>query len=744
LSFESQPMYAFEGFRLDAQRRVLSRADGQIPLAPKVFDTLLYFVERPGQLIAKHDLLEAIWPHVIVEENNLNQSISALRRVLGERPGEHRFIVTEPGRGYRFVASVAQSRTSEGHGPAIKETDQHIGDGRSQAEDALAALTAAPAPAPASAVAPNGRSSRTTGAAVLAALVALAGLAAWSIANRPAPETSADVMRLSIPFLQDPSRSAVGVQHIAISADGSRVANSGAGRLQIRRLREPAPVIVEMNTSNPFFSPNGDWLGFFRSNGLMKVPTAGGTPQQIAVITERNAGATWGRDGTIVFATTEGLYRVAENGGEPELLRRPDRLRNERLYAWPEFMPDGQFVLFTVISQASTDGAQIAVLNLRTRESKIVLKGATAARYAASGHLLSVSGQSLNAIGFDPKTLETRGETIAVPGIAIATARDNGAAEFAVSATGTLLYVAPRAPVARTVSWVDRYGVREPLSLEQLPPGLYNYPRISPDGTRVALDIGGSGNPRDIWIWNLGRQSLTRLTTASTEDILPLWSPDSRRVFFASDRAGNFDIYSQAADASEARVEFAGEGSQFPNSFTPDGARVIVYENFRDLGVLDLAQPDRIEPLLHGEFNDVLGEVSPDGQWIAYESDESGQIEIYLRPFPDVGARREKISIDGGRYPRWSQQGSGELFYVGLDGGMMAASVQLSPRLELGGVTKLFDGVRPPSFVSGNPYDISPDGRFLVVANVAAPGDSTTISVVLNWFDELRELFPLQ
>ena len=188
--------------------------------------------------------------------------------------------MTEPGRGYRFVASVAQSQTSEGFEPAITER-----------EDAVAALAAERAPA----VVPNGRS-RAAGVGALAVLVALAGAAAWSIANRSAPETSADVIRRSIPFLEDPSRSPVGVQHIAISADGSRVANSGARRLWIRRLREEAPVIVEMNTNNPFFSPNGDWLGFFGSR-LMKVPTAGGTPQLIAVTPERNAGATWGRDG---------------------------------------------------------------------------------------------------------------------------------------------------------------------------------------------------------------------------------------------------------------------------------------------------------------------------------------------------------------------------------------------------------------------------------------------------------------
>ena len=414
--------------------------------------------------------------------------------------------------------------------------------------------------------------------------------------------------------------------------------------------------------------------------------------------------------------------------------------------AWPEFMPDGQSVLFTVIPQTSTDGARIVVLNLRTRESEIVLNGATAARYAATGHLLYVSGQRLNAIAFDPKTLEKRGETIAVPAITIATARDNGAAEFVVSATGTLLYVAPRAPVARTVSWVDRKGVREPLALT-LGPNLYNVPRISPDGTRVALDMfSGDGN-RDIWIWSLERQSLTKLTTGLSEELVPLWTPDSRRVFFASNRAGALDIYSQAADgASDAEVEFAGEGTQLPMSFTPDGARVIVSGNFREIGVLDLARPDRIKPLLRGEFTLGLGEVSPDGRWIAYESDESGnQFEIYLRPFPDVDAQREKISIAGGRYPRWNRQGNDELFYVNLDGAMMAASVQLSPSLELGPVTKLFDGVRPPTFVSGNQYDISPiDGRFLVVANVATPGESTTISVVLNWFEELRELVPLR
>ena len=724
-----QPTYAFEGFRLDAQHRVLSRADGEpIPLAPKVFDVLLYFVERPGQLIAKRELLEAIWPHVVVEENNLNQSISTLRRVLGERPGEHRFIVTEPGRGYRFVASVAQGQTSEGYEPAITD-----------AEDSLAASNTESTRTPVAA--PSESPSRAAGASVLVVLVALAGVATWSIANRSAPDVRADIVRLSIPVVGVLRREALGARHIAISDDGSRVAYATGRQLWIRRLREDAPVVIEISIANPFFSPDGRWLGFFENYGLMKVPTTGGTPTLIAATTEGSAGATWGRHGTIVFATTRGLYQVMENGGEPELLKRPDPLRNERLYAWPEFMPGGQSVLFTVIPEESTDAAQIAVLNLRTGESKIVLNDGTAPRYVPTGHLLYASGQSLNAIAFDRNALETRGEAIAVPDTAIATGTesvDSGSAEFAVSATGTLVFMPARAVRVRPLSWLDREGVEEPL----LAPGEYTYPRISPDGTRVALDMFSNGN-RDIWIWHLGRQRLTRLTTGATEDMMPLWTPDSSRVFFASNRAGTFDVYSQAADgAGEARVEFAGEGLETPTSFMPDGARVVVWENLRDLSVLNLAQPDHVEPLLHGDSSHRLGEVSPDGHWIAYESDESGKVEIYLRPFPDVGARREKISLDGGRFPRW---GSGELFYVTLEGAMMAASVQLSPSLEFGRVTKLFDWVRPPTFASGNPYDVSPvDGRFLVVTNAPDANDFGTISVVLNWFEELKRLVPAE
>ena len=207
--------------------------------------------------------------------------------------------------------------------------------------------------------------------------------------------------------------------------------------------------------------------------------------------------------------------------GEPRLLVKPDPGRKERAYSWPQFMPDGRSVLFTIVPEDSIEGAQIAVLDLNTLEARVVLKGGSAARYASTGHLVYASGQTLKAIAFDPDTQQTRGDPVSLPDIEIATTPDNGAAEFAVSETGTLLFITPNVPGQglRTLSWVDRQGKEEPLALA---PGRYEYARISPDGTRVALDIPGAN--RDIWIWNLQRPGLTKLTNGPTEDMLPVWS----------------------------------------------------------------------------------------------------------------------------------------------------------------------------------------------------------------------------
>jgi len=575
------------------------------------------------------------------------------------------------------------------------------------------------------------------GAVVLGLALTLGG---WWLGAAPGPPP---VVRLSIPGQQMPFAAPFGEHHLAVSADGRRVAYAAARHLLIRTMDRPDGVSLEVGAADPFFSPDGQWVGYFeRAGDLMKVPVLGGEPSVVAKIEGRPTGGAWGRDGAIVFATSEGLYQVPDGGGEPRLLAKPDAGRKERAFAWPQLLPGGKTVLLTIVPEGAIGGARIATLDLAGGGiPRPMLEAGTAARFVPTGHLVYASGTTLKAVAFDPGGQSTVGEPVALAGIEVATAGDNGAAEFAISDSGTLLYIAPfsRGPQS-TLVWMDRTGNAEPIPIA---PGRYLFPRVSPDGSRIAVDIPGPN--RDVWIWSAARPAPVRLTSGAAEDMLPVWGPDGHRVFFASQRNGNFDIYSQAADgATPERVEYAGPGSQMPNNFTPDGTRLIVNENFRDLSVLTLGPPARVEPLLASDFNEWVGELSPDGKWLAYESNESGErFEIFVRPFPGVSERRLTVSIDGGRYPMWAP-GGGELFYLNLQGGMMSAAVTLSPALQLGLVTKLFDVAPPPRVITARPYDVSRvDGRFLmprpVSAGAAPPID---ISVVLNWFEELATLVP--
>jgi len=731
-------IYQFGDCELDSARFELHRGGRAEPVEPQVFELLLYLIQNRDRVVTRAELNQAVWNGRIVTDSALNSRIKAARSAIGDDGKTQSRIRTVQRTGYRFVGTV-----SDGSAPvSIAAAPASTADPAS-IEAPLTDPRAAHADIASAAPGTNRRLRVALGALTVAGLLILVGLGGWSIGGRFVSKAPGEVVQLSIPDVGPPNQLPFGVRHVAISADGARVAYASQTRLWIRRMSEPRAVAVDTSgPMNPFFSPNGEWVGFFELTGLVKVPSAGGTPVLLAATSERPAGAFWGTDGTIVFATTNGLYRVADQGGEPQLIARPNPERNERLYAWPTLLPDEQTVLFTVFPQDAADAERIVHLDLRSGESRIVLTGGVAAQYVPTGHLIYTAGETLYAIRFDRAARATRGAPIALSGISASVTRYNSAAQFAVADNGTLVFLAPRPRDEnhRRLSWVDRRGVREPLALE---PGLYADPCISPDGTLVALDIGGAN--RDIWILDLQRQNLTRQTTAPTEDVLPMWSHDSQRVFFASDRAGTFDIYSQAIDGpAEARVEFVGPGFQVPNALTPDGGRLIVYENYHDVSVLNLAE-STLEPLLHSEFQHRITQLSPDGNWIAYESDESGQQdEIFVRPFPDVGARREKVSINGGRYPKWGPPGSGELYYVDLDGGMMAAAVELTPHLRLGGVTKLFDTRKPPKQVTGRPYDVSPlDGRFLLIEPIAqAPETVTNISVVLNWFEELRTQAP--
>ena len=389
-------------------------------------------------------------------------------------------------------------------------------------------------------------------AAAAVVIVGLAAVGAWLLTRSAALPASSGVVRLSIPFLESPRSLPIGNGHLAISDDGFRVAYAATNRLWLRRMDQEEATSIQISGSNPFFSPNGEWVGLFGDNALVKVPVDGGPSATLVATSDRPAGAAWSSAGTIVFATTEGLFEVSDAGGTPRLLAKPDRAKGELLYAWPQFLPAGRSLLFTV--RSDTAPARVAMLNLDTLEQTPLLDGASSARYVFSGHLVFFSGTTFRAVAFDANSGQVRGERITLPVIDITTAADNGAANFAVSVTGTLVFTPGKdvatpggdsRSIARSLVWMDRQGKREPVAIA---PGNYLNARVSRDGTTVALD-NNTGSQRDIWIVNLQRLTLTQLTHGPTENMLPEWGADGR-VYFASDRSGNFDIYSQLADGA--------------------------------------------------------------------------------------------------------------------------------------------------------------------------------------------------
>jgi eukaryotic-like serine/threonine-protein kinase len=320
-----------------------------------------------------------------------------------------------------------------------------------------------------------------------------------------------------------------------------------------------------------------------------------------------------------------------------------------------------------------------------------------------------------------------------------------GAGLFDIAADGTLVYQ-PRSarPAARTLVWVDRQGREEAAPI---PPRPYVQARLSPDGKRVALDV-----LNDIWIWEIGRDTLTRLTIDQAADRFPVWLPDGRRLVFGSERTSNgmANLFLQSADGSGSVERLTDSpNQQFPMSVSPDGATLVFRESAPslDLTTMSLAQPKQpARSLLNTSAAEQNGEVSPDGRWLAYQSNESGRFEIYVRPFPNVDAGRWQISTDGGMQVVWSRNGQ-ELFYLGLNGGVMTAAVGTGTAWSNGTPAKLFDD---PYFHGnaagvGRSYDVTPDGRRFLMIKQRDGSDSqegTAFVVVQNWHDELKRLAP--
>jgi Tol biopolymer transport system component len=569
-----------------------------------------------------------------------------------------------------------------------------------------------------------------TALVVVVAAVAVAVL--W-----PRPPTAV-VMRFSITLPAEHRSTPRQATPLALSPDGTRLVfaaeRAGRSQLFLRELDQlrAEPLADTEGARNPFFSPDGGWIGFFTEHGtLQKLSVTGGSPVTICdVQSGYYNGASWGLDDTIFFSQTSrsgGLWRVSASGGTPEKLS-PGR--------WPQVLPDGRHVLFSSMVEGSVSDYQPAVLSLETGESRTLDRGRAGVRYVPSGHLVYGESGGLTAVPFDLSALELRGSPRPVlDGVSV---YPYGLAHVAVSDNGSLAYL-PGA-FRSTLEWVDREGRTRPFLDER---GDLWRPRISPDGTKVALVGITERDPWNVWIYDVERGTRNRLTDAGSLRA-PAWTPDGARVTFMG--PDDHTLYWRNADGS-GPVEPLRPGvvpateHLHPGDWSPDGSQLVVTRSEADINhdIWVIPLDGEPWPVVATEQFDGSPVFSPDGRWLAYVSNESGRLEVYVKAFPGPGGRWV-VSTNGGVGPAWSPDGR-ELFFRDQGGRtMMAASFAGEPEVRIGAPRRLFEGDYSPDEPSCRHYDITPDGqRFLMIR---AP-EQRSINIVVNWFEELKRLAPV-
>jgi serine/threonine-protein kinase len=454
----------------------------------------------------------------------------------------------------------------------------------------------------------------------------------------------------------------------------------------------------------------------------------------------------WASEDTLVYSADSAgaLFQISVNGGEPRPISKIDESKNERTHRWPQVLPGGKAVIFTIGALDSPDDyerANIEVVVLSTGERRVVVQGASMARYVATGHLIFARGGALFAVGFDTGTLTTRGSAVSVVQ-GVAGDQSTGAAHFSIAGDGTLAYIpgGPKANLFR-LFWADHSGGLQPIDL---PAALYNDIRISPDGSRLAMLIGSSGSG-DVWVYDFTRATSTRLTF-NTTNASPLWSADGKSVFYTKIDAGHGNettVLRKPADGSrEAEVVGSLSSSAYIKAITPDGVSGIfdykIHTDRADIIQLTFGQENQINDVVNTPFNDYGAAVSRDGRWLAYQTNESGRPEIYVRDLSGTGGRWQ-ISTEGGEEPGWSSNGT-ELYYRNNDL-FMSAAVQTRPSFQASTPKRLFNGVFNQRSNSGVSYDVDPKGgRFLMIRPVADSETAAQVRVVVSWFDELRRL----
>ena len=551
-----------------------------------------------------------------------------------------------------------------------------------------------------------------------------------------------------------------------LSPDGKRLASVAAAsdqkqRIYVRSLDQlqAATLSGTENARDPFFSPDGQWIGFFAEGKLKKISVQGGAA--VALCDASNdRGGSWGDDGTIVFApnNTVPLSKVSSAGGTPQPLITLDKQASEATQRWPQVLPGSKAVLFTSNAVgggiAGFEDSDIVVYSTVSGQRKTLQRGGFYARYLSSGHLVYMHEGTLFAVPFDVKRLEVTGQPAPILE-GVATAPFYGGAQFSFSNTGNLVYVAGSAGGQNvSIYWMDREGKFTPL---RETPGTYFGPAFSPDGKRLALEMI-DGKRSDIWAYEWERDALTRLTFGGEANRFPVWTPDGQRIVYSSQvKGGTYNLWWIRADgAGDAQRLTESKSPQYAGSWRPDGKVLALSQtnpgtNY-DIMTLSVEGDEKSgwkagapKPFVNSEFSERAPAFSPDGHWLAYQSNESGIYEVYVRPFPGPGGKW-RISTGGGELPRWSHKGK-ELFYrMVTDSKIMAVTYSGSGDSFRADKPQLWSPGQFTDLGQGfNNFDLHPDGkRFAVLKAPGAEQNAAVnhVSFVFNFFDELRGKLP--
>jgi Tol biopolymer transport system component/DNA-binding winged helix-turn-helix (wHTH) protein len=718
----------FGPFEVDLHSGELRKHGVRLKLADQPLQLLEILVRNAGQVVKREELQKELWSAgtFVDFEHGVNTAVKRLRDVLGDSPENPRFIETLPRHGYRFVYPVRWLDANDTFERG-STNPQHLPSSRFKLF--------------------HGRTRAVTYFALCVLFFGTIYVAkkffSWV---RPASATESTSIEFDIlppdgsSFVYDPSS-----RPLVISPDGQRIVfrakDAEGARLYLREMNSVKAIAIPGTRAayNPFFSPDGRWIGFSAAGAIWKVPLSGGTPVRLCPA-PGTVTATWGLDANIYFSqddTSEAnsVLRMSLADGSPQaLIWAPDKKAVTAGF-WPLILPDRKMLLMTAFAGSRFDAeenARIVAVRTDTGVQRTLIERARDARFVPPAHLVFARDGHLFAVSFNPDRLETYG--MAIPVVANVQDMAGGLGQYDISVNGTLAYLTDGFQrIESRLVLKDATGERLPFKIESRS---YTAVRFSPDGRKLAFVIR-SPDP-DIWMYDLDRNNLRRLSFETGEDESPVWSPGGQRIAYVSNTRRQVRSI-EITGSGQEQVLTTVHGHVHLKSWSPDG-KTIAFEQLTDerweIRILQLDETPISYSYLKGPFNVRSPAFSTDGHWLAYSSDESTESQIYVQRFPGPG-EKIMVSTNGGTEPVWAHHGS-KLYYRNGNT-VMQVSVSTSPKLMVSTPHRVFENWFP-SFGEAPNYDISPNGKDFVTLESDHEPVPSRIQVVLNWTAELRKL----